>query len=234
MRRLNQVGADAGAEPAHHAQAEQQATLGENGEISQDANPWAARWMADLREQVWNDNDDQVSKNFQKNPESSGISRQFLIQSVCIRAKEAPCLCSAKKDVSPDSTKSTRVHARAIDFQQTGILESHITRLKCAMPSVSRYLADPLQDLHLGERSTLRRPQPREASYRSPSAATSGARPRPTSSTHSASQMLRHATRQTTKRVRVDVQDKTPVRAEARIPQAMRRGSFQMLQLRAT
>ena len=46
--------------PAHHAQmitalfgklpAEQQATLGENGEISPDADPWAARWVADLRE----------------------------------------------------------------------------------------------------------------------------------------------------------------------------------------
>ena len=46
--------------PAHRVQlttalfgklsAEQQATLGENGEISPDADPWAARWVADLRE----------------------------------------------------------------------------------------------------------------------------------------------------------------------------------------
>ena len=46
--------------PAHHVQliaalfgrlpAEQHSALGLNGEISPDANPWAARWMADLRE----------------------------------------------------------------------------------------------------------------------------------------------------------------------------------------
>ena len=46
--------------PAHHVHliaalfgrlpAEQHSTLGLNGEITPDANPWAARWMADLRE----------------------------------------------------------------------------------------------------------------------------------------------------------------------------------------
>ena len=46
--------------PAHHVQliaalfgrlpSVQHSTLGLNGEITPDANPWAARWMADLRE----------------------------------------------------------------------------------------------------------------------------------------------------------------------------------------
>ena len=45
-----QVGADAAAEPCTSCAVRRQATLGENGEISPDANPWAARWVADLRE----------------------------------------------------------------------------------------------------------------------------------------------------------------------------------------
>ena len=46
--------------PAHHVQliaaffrrlpAEQHSTLGLNGEITLDVNPWEARWVADLRE----------------------------------------------------------------------------------------------------------------------------------------------------------------------------------------
>ena len=54
-----QLGADAGAESCASCAAdrgvvwlpaEQHPTLGVDGEITPDANPWAAWWMADLRE----------------------------------------------------------------------------------------------------------------------------------------------------------------------------------------